>query len=173
MKIGGAWINRAMNEFVWLRLFDTWEDERAKMDAYPNRPERIAVGDLLAQHIAKKEVRVAELVHASPSPNPYPRFAQMRLYTIDRGHLGESTDFFKANLALLHEANGIPILSAWKYPKQNEFIWFRGFDSLEEIKPLMDRYHATPERTALGGQPDLHTAKQEIRELESVFDPPL
>ena len=75
MKIGGACVYPKQNEFIWLRVFDTPEDEKAKMSVYRELPERVAVGDLPAQHIAKTEVRMAEFVYGSPQPDPMPKAA--------------------------------------------------------------------------------------------------
>ncbi len=171
MKIGGAWVHKQQNEFIWLRVFATPEEEKEKMGAYTKLPERVEVGDLPSQHIAKTEVRMTEFVYASPTPDPFPKAAQFRLYTVNKGMLDKYADLFTAKIAGLHEDAGIPILSAWKHPQQSEFIWFRGFDSLDDIEPKVDVYNNTPERKALGELPASHHAKMEVREVEYVFDP--
>jgi len=171
MTIGGAWVHKQQNEFIWLRVFDTPEDEKAKMSVYRDLPERLAVGDLPSQHIAKTEVRITEFVYASPKPEPFPKVAQFRLYTVNRGMLDKFTDLFTGEIAGLHEAAGIPVLSAWKHRQQNEFIWLRGFDSHEAIEPVLEKYNNQPGRKALGDLPASHHAKMEVREVEYVFDP--
>jgi hypothetical protein len=171
MKIGGAWIYPRQNEFIWLRVFDTPEDEKAKMSVYRDLPERVAVGDLPAQHIAKTEVRIVDFVYASPQPDPMPKAAQFRLYTVNKGMLDKFTELFTSQIGPLHEAAGIPILSAWRHPQQSEFLWFRGFDSLDAIDGALDRYNNSPGRKALGDLPPSHHAKMEIRDVEYVFDP--
>jgi hypothetical protein len=171
MKIGGAWVYAKQNEFIWLRVFDTPEDEKAKMGVYRDLPERVAVGDLPAQHIAKVEVRIADFVYASPEPLSFPKAADFRLYTVNKGMMDRFVELFTSQLAPLHEAAGIPILSAWKYPQQSEFLWFRGFESLDSMKSQLETYSAQPGRNALGDLPQSHHAKQEIREVEYVFDP--
>ena len=171
MTIGGAWVHKQQNEFIWLRVFDTPEEEKEKMGAYTKLPERVAVGDLPAQHIAKTEVRIGEFVYSSPRPASFPKAAQFRLYTVNKGMLDNFVDLFTGKIAELHEEAGIPILSAWKHPQQNEFLWFRGFDSIEAIEPALEKYNASPGRKALGDLPPSHHAKMEIREVEYVFDP--
>lgn len=171
MQIGGAWVYPKQNEFIWLRVFDTAEEEKAKTEAYFKLPERVAVGDLPSQHIAKTEVRVSEFVYASPKPDPMPKAAQFRLYTVNKGMLDKFTELFTSQIGPLHDEAGIPILSAWKYPKQNEFLWFRGFDSLDAMEPALEKYNALPGRKALGDLPQSHHAKMEIRDVEYVFDP--
>ena len=171
MKIGGAWVYKQQNEFIWLRVFETPEEEKSKTEAYFKLPERVEVGDLPSQHIAKTEVRISEFVYASPPPAPFPKAAQFRLYTVNKGMLDQFVDLFTGKIAGLHEEAGIPILSAWKYPQQNEFLWFRGFDSLEAIEPAIAKYNTSPGRKALGDLPPSHHAKMEVREVEYVFEP--
>ncbi len=173
MPILGAWINAPQNEFIWIRGFESAEEEQAKTAAYFDLPERKAIGDQPQQHIAKTEVRICELVHASPQPEgaKMPGAAQFRLYTVNRGLLDQYVEFFQANIAPLHEKAGIPILSAWTHRPQNEFIWMRGFNSLSSIEPQTEAYNNMPERVALGDRPRSHHAKLEVRDVEYVFDP--
>ncbi len=171
MQILGAWVNGPQNEFIWLRGFETPEEERDKTATYFDLPERKAIGDLPQQHIAKTEVRVCELAYASPQAGEIPGAAQFRLYTANRGQLDPFVEFFVANIAPLHAKAGIPILSSWTFKPQNEFIWFRGFDGLDAIDDKLASYNALPERQALGDRPGSFHAKQEIRNVEYVFDP--
>jgi hypothetical protein len=100
-----------------------------------------------------------------------PGAAQFRLYTVNRGLLDTYVEFFTQNIAPLHAKAGIPILSAWIFRPQNEFIWFRGFDSVDVIDDKVAAYNAMPERQALGDRPASHHAKMEVRTVEYVFDP--
>src|SRR5687768_1841428 len=140
MKLGGAWVYKQQNEFIWLRIFDTAEEESTKTKAYYTLPERLAIGDLPGQHIAKTEVRVSEFVYASEKPEPMPKAAQFRLYTVNKGMLDPFVELFKSEIGPLHEKAGIPILSAWQHPKQSEFLWFRGFNSIDDIEPATAKY---------------------------------
>lgn len=65
-----------------------------------------------------------------------------------------------------HEKYGIPIQASWVNADRTEFIWVRGFDSMEAIQTKEAEYYSSPERIALGDQPQAHLAKIEVRIIE-------
>lgn len=61
----GAWVNRAQNEFVWMRVYDDEADREAKNKAFQTSPEQVAMGAGLQANIAKIEVKdLPETVHS-------------------------------------------------------------------------------------------------------------
>src|SRR5262245_47025453 len=69
IRIIGAWVDRRQNEVTWIRIFDSREDRKAKLDIYEASRERDDVFPIAAYHMAKAEVKVLEDVLA-PSPEP-------------------------------------------------------------------------------------------------------
>ena len=55
--------------------------------------------------------------------------------------------------ALIHDRLGIPIIGAWEPVSGNTFIWIRSFDNEAAIATQEAAYFASPERQALGSQP--------------------
>ena len=53
-------MDRAQNEFIWVRTFEDEADMEAKSAAYYSSPERRALGDFPGTHHAKLEVRTVE-----------------------------------------------------------------------------------------------------------------
>ena len=65
VRVLAAWVNRAQNEFIWVREFETEETLRT----YETSPERAVYSPELAKHIAKTEVRTVEnALLAAPQP---------------------------------------------------------------------------------------------------------
>ena len=93
--------------------------------------------------------------------------SQLRIYTINRGMMDSWIDLFHQHLKPNHEKYGIPIQATWVNAERTEFIWVRSFDSLEDIKVKEAEYYSSPERLALGDQPQSHIAKTEVR----IVDP--
>jgi uncharacterized protein YdcH (DUF465 family) len=56
----GAWVNRKQNEVVWMRLFESHEERKKKLDIYEASPERDAVYPIAVYHMAKHEVKVLD-----------------------------------------------------------------------------------------------------------------
>jgi quinol monooxygenase YgiN len=56
VRVVAAWVNRAQNEFIWVRTF---EDEAA-LKNYEESSERAAYLPVNRQHLAKTEVRNVE-----------------------------------------------------------------------------------------------------------------
>lgn len=89
--------------------------------------------------------------------------SQLRIYTINRGMMDSWIDLFHQHLKPNHEKYGIPIEATWVNTDRTEFIWVRSFDTLEDIQVKESEYYSSPERLALGEQPQSHIAKTEVR----------
>jgi hypothetical protein len=75
-------------------------------------------------------------------------------------------NLFHKHLKPNHEKYGIPIESSWVNADRTEFIWVRSFDNEEVIQAKEEEYYSSPERIALGDQPNVHIAKTEVRVVE-------
>ena len=62
LPIVGTWVNRAQNEFIWVRTFTDTTDREAKAKAF--QEEVAASGIKLGGNVAKMEVRDVESVFA-------------------------------------------------------------------------------------------------------------
>jgi hypothetical protein len=60
-----SWVNQEKTEFLWVRKFDKAEDIPIKEKEFFASPERIALADIPAKHIAKMEVRVIEAISST------------------------------------------------------------------------------------------------------------
>ena len=92
--------------------------------------------------------------------------SQLRIYTINRGMMDSWVKLFHEQLKPNHEQYGMPIEATWVNADRTEFIWIRSFDSMEDMPKKEAAYYASPERKALGGLPQTHIAKIEVRIIE-------
>ena len=94
--------------------------------------------------------------------------SQLRIYTINRGMMDSWLKLFQEHLKPNHEKYGIRINASWVNADRTEFIWVRSFDSVGDIQAKEAEYYSSPERIALGDQPQTHIAKTEVRIVEST-----
>jgi hypothetical protein len=78
---------------------------------------------------------------------------QIRQYDIHPGKMPEWVTLFERHLRPIHDRLGIPIIGAWEPVSGNTFIWIRSFDNEAAIATQEAAYFASPERQALGSQP--------------------
>jgi hypothetical protein len=97
--------------------------------------------------------------------------AEIRIYTVNKGMMDSFVKLWNEQLVPIHEKYGLQILGGWVNRPQNEFIWIRVFDSVEDRDAKEKAYFASPERKALGDLPPSHMAKIEVRTVEDVFAP--
>ncbi len=95
--------------------------------------------------------------------------SQLRIYTINKGMMDSYLKLFDEGIRPIHEKLGIPIEGTWVNTDRSEFIWVRGFASVEEIAAKEEAYFASPERKALGDLPGSHLAKMEVRVIQSAY----
>jgi NIPSNAP len=60
IQIIGAWVDRKQNEVIWIRVFDSREERKRKLDVYEKSKERDDVFPIAAYHMAKAEVKILE-----------------------------------------------------------------------------------------------------------------
>jgi hypothetical protein len=97
--------------------------------------------------------------------------SQLRIYTINKGMMDSWLKVFDEGIRPIHEKLGILVEGTWTNADRTEFIWVRGFDSVEAIPDKEAEYFASPERKALGDRPNSHVAKIEVRVIERVLTP--
>ena len=91
--------------------------------------------------------------------------SQLRIYTINRGMMDSWINLFEEKLRPGHEKHGISIESTWVNMDKTEFIWVRSFESLDDIPVKEREYYSSPERLAIGEEPQKHIAKIEVRTM--------
>jgi NIPSNAP len=64
VKVLAAFVNRPQNEFIWVRLFRDQQHLEEGIRAYLTSPERVALGDIPNQLLAKRDSRDVEDVFA-------------------------------------------------------------------------------------------------------------
>ena len=72
---------------------------------------------------------------------------QLRLYTINRGHLGHFAEEWKARVLPLRRAHGFEIERAWTIEASNQFAWVISYDgpeSWEKMGPRAGRPRNAP-----------------------------
>jgi|SRR5438105_12883578 len=63
VHVQAAWVNRAQNEFIWVRTFESQET----LKKYEESPERAAYLATNREHLAKTEFRDVEDVLSTPA----------------------------------------------------------------------------------------------------------
>jgi hypothetical protein len=97
--------------------------------------------------------------------------AEVRIYTLNKGKLDDFVKLWNEKLAPIHQKYGLKILGAWVNRPQNEFVWIRVFENEADRDEKTKTYMTSPERKALGDQPQQLEAKIEVRTVEDVFAP--
>jgi hypothetical protein len=66
IPIIASWVDRAQNEFIWVRRFEDQADRDQKLAAFRESPEMADIRSRVALKIAKMEVRDVEGAFAPP-----------------------------------------------------------------------------------------------------------
>ncbi len=88
-----------------------------------------------------------------------PVTTQLRVYTINKGKLGEFVKLWREGIRPIREKLGFKIEGAWTIPERNEFVWIMSYDDPEDWDIKDKTYFASPERAALNPDPALFIAK--------------
>ena len=173
IEIAGAYVNRPMNEFIWCRMYADAADRDAKQQAIQDSPERIAMGARFGGNVAKMEIRETEIAGASlpTAPQSGNSIAQIRLYTINKGEMGDFLKQFTTETTPMHARLGVNISAAYVNRPQNEVIWIRTYSDAAQRDAQQKAIQESPERIAMGARFGGNVAKMEVREVEVLSIP--
>lgn len=93
---------------------------------------------------------------------------QLRIYTINRGHLDDFVNAWSEGVYPLRLEHGFQIPAAWLIRDNNQFVWILGYDGPEEWEAKQSAYYGSPERENIDVDP-----LQWIAHGESWFITPL
>ena len=79
--------------------------------------------------------------------------SQMRLFSIQPGHLDDFVRAWQAGVYPLRLRSGYTIDCAWAIPERHEFIWILSYDGPEDWAAKEAAYYASPERAAVDPDP--------------------
>lgn len=96
-------------------------------------------------------------------------YAQLRIYTINRGEIDQFAKEFFEHGKPMQEAVGISILGTWINRSQNEFIWIRAAADKDDLTAKAAAFLEARKKSGveLGSQ----VAKVEVKEIEAAGVP--
>ena len=94
---------------------------------------------------------------------------QLRIYTINKGHLDDFVKGWLEGVYPLHLEHGYRIERAGIIPERNEFVWEVTYDGDEDWDEKQAAYYGSPERAALDPDPAQWIAKTERWFVNSVL----
>ena len=94
---------------------------------------------------------------------------QLRIYTINKGHLDDFVKGWLEGVYPLHLEHGYRIERAGTIPERNEFVWEVTYDGDEDWDEKQAAYYGSPERAALQPDPAQWIAKTERWFVNSVL----
>lgn len=93
---------------------------------------------------------------------------QLRIYRLQPGVFDEFYAYWKANIVPAREASGFKILSAWRNPEANEFVWVVRWEGEESFEDADEAYYASPLRMRTPKTSGRFLAGQEVRMLDPL-----
>jgi hypothetical protein len=94
---------------------------------------------------------------------------QLRIYTINKGHLDDFAQGWLEHVYPLHLKMGYKIERAGVIPERNEFVWEVSYDGPEDWNEKQAAYFASPERKAVDPDPARFIAKTDRWFVEDVL----
>ncbi|MEU2773305.1 NIPSNAP family protein [Streptomyces sp. NPDC007162] len=98
-----------------------------------------------------------------------PRTTQLRTYTVRDGLLDEWAQRWREEIVPLRLKLGFEIGGAWSDPEHSQFIWLISYDGPETFAERNALYWSSPEREAMGLNPDDYLVQTEERTVETVY----
>ena len=90
--------------------------------------------------------------------------ARIRIYTINKGKLGNFIKHFNEETKPIHDKVGWPVVAAWVHRPQNEFIWIRTHKDAADLEAKTKTFRAAV--AAAGITLGTSVAKMEVRDVE-------
>lgn len=97
---------------------------------------------------------------------------QLRIYTINRGKLGEFVSAWKGGVYPLRRQHGYTIPAAWTIEETNQFVWIVMYDGPEDWQAKEAAYYSSAQRRTLDPDPAQWIARAEQWFVAPVIDHP-
>ncbi|MGX2996983.1 NIPSNAP family protein [Streptomyces sp. JNUCC 64] len=97
-----------------------------------------------------------------------PRTTQLRTYTVRDGMLDEWVERWRTEIVPLRLELGFAIGGAWIDRERNRFLWLISYEGPETFAERNALYWASPEREAMGLDPDEYLVRTDDRTVETV-----
>jgi hypothetical protein len=95
-------------------------------------------------------------------------YAQLRVYTVNRGKMDDWIQFFNQKYKPLAKLHGYTIEGPWVNEAKTEFIWIRSYESAEDAKERDERFHGSPEFKAIHDEARAFLAKTDVTTMHSA-----
>ncbi|MFE1782043.1 NIPSNAP family protein [Streptomyces sp. NPDC059506] len=98
-----------------------------------------------------------------------PRTTQLRTYTVRDGLLDEWVERWRSDIVPLRLDLGFEIGGAWVDRERNQFVWLISYEGPETFAERNAMYWASPERKAMGLDPDDYLVRTDDRTVEQRY----
>ncbi|WNZ09260.1 NIPSNAP family protein [Streptomyces sp. 11x1] len=98
-----------------------------------------------------------------------PKTTKLRTYTIQDGLLDEWVQRWRSEIVPLRLELGFTIGGAWVDRESNRFIWLISYDGPETFAERNALYWSSPERKAMGLNPDDYLVGDDELTIEQVY----
>ena len=94
-------------------------------------------------------------------------YAQLRVYTVNRGKMDGWFEWFNDKVRPLAEEAGHQILGPWVNEANTEFTWIRTYESAEDAQSKDEAFSSSPAWQAIAGEAAEFIAKIEVTPMSS------
>jgi hypothetical protein len=98
-------------------------------------------------------------------------YAQLRVYTVNRGKMDDWVRWFNDKLTPVAKQAGHTILGPWVNEAKTEFVWIRAYDSADDAKAKDERFYSSAGWKALAPEAGAFIAKAEVTVMNSAQVP--
>jgi hypothetical protein len=95
-------------------------------------------------------------------------YAQLRVYTANRGKMDDWIRWFNDKLLPIADQAGHTIVGPWVNEAKTDFVWIRTYDSAEDAKAKDERFYGSPEWKAIAPEAAAFIAKTDITIMNSA-----